>query len=56
MPSQATNLLEWGRVVLARQPFSVLMQVPIVTSEKLCAVAQGTIARLGDANGTSAVA
>ena len=148
MSVEHQTLLEWGRAVLARQPFSVLigaelsalepgrcelqipitdqlkqqhgfahggvvsyladnaltyaagsaMQVPVVTSEykvnyvrpaigerliarahavhvgksqavcrcdifavsggeeKLCAVAQGTIARLGDANGTSAAA
>ena len=43
-------MLEWGRKVLASQPFSVLLGAELVAFFPLCATAQGTITRLGQAS------
>ena len=58
----AETFLQMGRDVIASQPFSVLLgadicQCEVVAvsagEEKLCAIAQGTIAKLADKDGTN---
>ena len=44
----ADAFLQMGRDVMASQPVSVLLG-----EEKLCAIAQGTITKLADKNGTN---